>query len=69
MDPAFEDVGDDASSVRPGVLRPADEPVRCPFGLLAVAPDRGIRTHSGWLRTLAKVTRCYSMPIHARSER
>ena len=37
MDPAFEDVGDDTSSVRPGLLRPADQPLRCPFGVFAVA--------------------------------
>jgi hypothetical protein len=36
MDPAFEDVGDDASGVRPGLLCPADQPLRCPFGVFAV---------------------------------
>ncbi|OSR30428.1 hypothetical protein BV322_05710 [Pseudomonas syringae pv. actinidiae] len=37
MDSAFEDVGDDASGVGPGLLCPADQPLRCPFGVLAVA--------------------------------
>jgi len=37
MDSAFEDVGDDASGVGPGLLCPADQPLRRPFGVLAVA--------------------------------
>ncbi|MNN07897.1 hypothetical protein D3C81_1207330 [compost metagenome] len=37
VDSAFEDVGDDASGVRAGLLRPADQPLWCPFGMFAVA--------------------------------
>ncbi|OSR64447.1 hypothetical protein BV328_05779 [Pseudomonas syringae pv. actinidiae] len=37
MDSALEDVGDDASGVRPGLFCPADQPLWSPFGVLAVA--------------------------------
>ena len=37
VDSAFEDVGDDASGVWPGLLCPADQPLRCLLGVFAVA--------------------------------
>ena len=37
MDSAFEDVGDNASGVRPCLLGPADQPLRRPLGMFAVA--------------------------------
>lgn len=37
MDSAFEDVGDNASGVRPRLLCPADQPLWSPFGMFAVA--------------------------------
>ncbi|MNN33012.1 hypothetical protein D3C81_1467490 [compost metagenome] len=37
MDSAFKDVGDDASGVRPGLLGPADQSLRRPLGMFAMA--------------------------------
>src|SRR5450830_429455 len=37
MDSSFKDVGDDASGVGPRLLCPADQPLRCPLGMFAVA--------------------------------
>ena len=36
VDSAFEDVGDDASGVRPGLLSPVDQSLRRPLGMFAV---------------------------------
>ncbi|VVM74897.1 hypothetical protein PS639_05432 [Pseudomonas fluorescens] len=37
MDSALEDVGDDAGRIRACLLCPADQPLRCPLGMFAVA--------------------------------
>jgi len=37
VDAPFEDVADHAGGVRPGLLGPADQPLRRPFGMLAMA--------------------------------
>ncbi len=37
VDAPFEDVADHAGRVRPGLLSPADQPLRRPFGVLAMA--------------------------------
>ncbi|MOA37667.1 hypothetical protein D3C78_1592800 [compost metagenome] len=37
MNAAFEDVADHAGGIRPGLFGPADQPLRRPFGVLAMA--------------------------------